>query len=152
MGVYGKLCRPFRACGFRRTAYPGRCPGLICDAPFGAEDGYCDRSLERCGSCHCLHSQSRRRFPVLRPAGAETNQPRATPEDQCVITRLALKGRNNMSAEYAAPPCVRSQIRHKKTGHTDDRLNTGSRWVWPVVTGPRWGIHSINEMIVPRGN
>ncbi|MDB5343977.1 MAG: hypothetical protein JWP89_2354 [Schlesneria sp.] len=22
----------------------------------------------------------------------------------------------------------------KKTGHTDDRLNTGSRWVWPVVT------------------
>jgi hypothetical protein len=30
----------------------------------------------RCSLAH------RRRFPVLRPVGAETNQPRATPEEQ----------------------------------------------------------------------
>ncbi len=30
------LCRPFRALGMSGPRFPGRCPGLSCSAPFGA--------------------------------------------------------------------------------------------------------------------
>jgi hypothetical protein len=32
------LCRPFRACPTRGTRFPGRCPGLDCGCPFGADE------------------------------------------------------------------------------------------------------------------
>jgi hypothetical protein len=85
---------------FEWTAYPGRCPGLVCDAPFGAEDGRCDRSLKSCGSRHGIHSglmlvSGSMPIPSPTPRRGRDKSARATPEEQRVINRSALQGRHN---------------------------------------------------------
>ena len=47
---------PFQGKVCRGIGFPGRCPGLICGAPFGAEDGRCDWLLGGCGTCHGIPS------------------------------------------------------------------------------------------------
>jgi hypothetical protein len=63
-----------------------------------------------------------------------TNQPRATPEDQCVVARSALKRRNNIQAYARALHAISHQSNKKTATPIDRPKNRASRWVWPLVT------------------
>jgi hypothetical protein len=143
------LCRPFRACGFERTAFPGRCPGLVCGAPYGAKDSRGDRSLKCCGSCHGIHSG-----PML--ISASTPIPSPTPRrgrDKSASGKARGTTLNNMSAEYAAPALRPiSNQGTKKRPHRLTARKIGAVDGCGRLLRSTGGIHSINEMIVPRGN
>ena len=47
----GQIFRPFRACAIRVVWFPGRCPGLTCYGPVGANRSLFKR-IEPCRMCH----------------------------------------------------------------------------------------------------
>ncbi len=88
-----ELWRPYRACASLESAFPGRCPGLACCFPFGAEFQIAQhrygpsRGLPfpvptaRAGPTPTGRASSDVAPLGRRPKGAVTNQPRATPWD-----------------------------------------------------------------------
>src|SRR5580704_4602593 len=85
------LWRPYRACASLESRFPGRCPGLKCCFPFGAEFQIAQHQNARARGL-TFPVPSARSVPTptgrassdvapldLRPEGAVTNQPRATP-------------------------------------------------------------------------